>query len=150
MQLSDLRSSKRRVVILHGLNMVNKRAPFTPAAAGFGSAAPKTLARNGFDTDGLTVKKYTFPLGYLDSSAFDRAYDSFWTSEPGPGGIGLQHRYVAAWKEVAGKFADDPWVIGYGLFNEPWPANASTSQLASFYRRVIAGIRSADQKHIIW
>ena len=47
--------SSGRVVILHGLNMVNKRAPYTPAAAGFGTAAAATLASNGFDVVRLGV-----------------------------------------------------------------------------------------------
>jgi len=41
--------ARGRVVILHGLSMVNKLPPYTPAAAGFGSAAAATLADNGFD-----------------------------------------------------------------------------------------------------
>ena len=203
-----------RVVILHGLNMVNKRAPYTPAAAGFGAAAAQTLAENGFDvvrlgviygaieprpgvfnhryiasvaetvallashgvytlldfhqdemneefggegfpswsvqTDGLAVKRYVFPLAYTDSPALDRAYDNFWADAPGPGGIGLQQRYVAAWEQVARAFAGDPWVLGYDVFNEPWPADATTTELASFYSRVIAGIRSVDRRHLIW
>ncbi len=203
-----------RVVILHGLNMVNKRAPYTPVAAGFGRAAAETLAENGFDvvrlgviygaveprpgvfnhryiqsvaetvallarhgvytlldfhqdemnqefggegfpswsveTDGLAVKRYVFPLAYTDSPALDRAYDNFWADAPGPGGIGLQQRYVAAWEQVARAFAGDPWVLGYDVFNEPWPADATTAELASFYSGVIAGIRSVDRRHLIF
>jgi endoglycosylceramidase len=203
-----------RVVILHGLNMVNKQAPYTPEAAGFGATAAQTLASNGFDvvrlgllyqaveprpgvidrgylqsvgrtvaqlasrgvytlldfhqdemsqefggegfpewsveTDGLPVKHYVFPQGYLGSPALDRAFENFWTDQPGPGGVGLQQRYVAALAQVARQFADDPWVLGYDLFNEPFPADATTAQLTSFYSRAIAGIRSVDRRHLIW
>jgi endoglycosylceramidase len=203
-----------RVVILHGLNMVNKRAPYTPAAAGFGAAAASTLATNGFDvvrlgvlyqavepkpgvidhqylraiaatvaqlashgvytlldfhqdelnqefggegfptwsvqTNGLAVKKYVFPLAYLQSRALGRAFDNYWSNKRGPGAVGLQQRYVAALVAVARQFSTDPWVIGYDLFNEPWPADATTSQLAAFYARAILGIRSVDADHLIW
>jgi len=206
--------AKGRVVILHGLNVVNKRAPYTPAAAGFGAAAAATLAENGFDvvrlgviyaaveprpgvfnhryiasvedtvallashgvytlldfhqdemnqefggegfpswsveTDGLAIQRYVFPLGYTNSPALERAYDNFWADAPGPGGVGLQQRYVAAWEQVARAFAGDPWVLGYDVFNEPWPAASTTAELASFYARVIAGIRSVDRRHLIW
>jgi endoglycosylceramidase len=203
-----------RVEILHGLNMVNKRAPYTPVAAGFGAAAALTLAENGFDvvrlgviygaveprpgvfnhryirsiartvallasdgvytlldfhqdemseefggegfpswsveTGGLPVKRFVFPLAYTESPALDLAYENFWADAPGPGGVGLQQRYVAAWEQVAREFAGDPWVLGYDVFNEPWPADATNAELASFYSRVIAGIRSVDRRHLIW
>jgi endoglycosylceramidase len=206
--------SQGRVEILHGLNMVNKRPPYTPAAAGFGAAAVSTLAENGFDvvrlgviygaiepqpgvfdhryirsieetvallasrgvytlldfhqdqmneefggegfpswsveTGGLPVKPYVFPLGYTDSPALDLAYENFWSDAPGPGGIGLQQRYVAAWEQVARAFAGDPWVLGYDLFNEPWPANATTAELASFYSLLIKGIRTVDPNHLLF
>lgn len=203
-----------RVVILHGLNMVNKQAPYTPAAAGFGQVAAETLASNGFDvvrlgvlyqavepspgvidhaylkslattvaqlssrgvytlldfhqdelnqefggegfptwsvqTDGLPVKKYVFPLAYLQSKALGRAYDNFWTDHAGPSGMGLQPWYVEALQQVAQQFSTDPWVLGFDLFNEPWPADATTAELTSFYSRAIAGIRTVDKHHLIW
>ena len=39
-----------RVVILHGLNMVNKRPPYQPGAVGFGADDAAFLRRNGFNT----------------------------------------------------------------------------------------------------
>jgi len=203
-----------RVVILHGLNMVNKLAPYTPKATGFGTAATATLSSNGFDvvrlgvlyqavepspgvingaylrslattvgqlasrgvytlldfhqdelnqefggegfakwsveTDGLAVKKYVFPAAYLDSKALGRAFDNFWSNKAGPKGVGLQQRYVAALVAVARQFRTDAWVLGYDLFNEPWPASATTSELAAFYERAIAGIRSVDSRHLVF
>ena len=55
----------------------------------------------------------------------------------GPGGVGLQQRYAAAWQYVARRFVNDAWVIGYDLFNEPWPAHSSDAQLGNFYKMVI-------------
>jgi endoglycosylceramidase len=203
-----------QIVILHGLNMVFKRPPYEPEAAGFGAAAASTLDTDGFDvvrlgviysavepepgvisgayvdaiartvaelahdgvyslldfhqdqmstgfggegfpswsvdTGGLPVRRFIFPLGYTDSPALDAAYDNFWADRPGPGGVGLQQRFAAAWRYVARVFADDPWVLGYDLFNEPWPAHSSDAQLGAFYSRVIAAIRAVDLRHLIF
>ncbi len=102
------------------------------------------------DTGGLPVKPYVFPLGYTDSAALDAAYDNFWADKLGPGGVGLQQRYAAAWQYVARQFAKDPWVIGYDLFNEPWPAHSTEAELGAFYSRVISAIRAVDPRHLIF
>jgi endoglycosylceramidase len=102
------------------------------------------------DTDGMPEHRYIFPLGYTQSAALDAAYDNFWADRDGPGGVGLEQRYAAAWKFVAGRFAHDPWVIGYDLFNEPWPAHSSDAQLGAFYQTVIDAIRSVDREHLIF
>lgn len=57
---------------------------------------------------------------YLTSPAVQTAMDNFYTDKPGPGGVGLQERYAAAWAHVAAHFADEPTVIGYDLMNEPF------------------------------
>jgi endoglycosylceramidase len=41
--------AKGRVVVLHGVNMVYKRPPYYPAAAGFGADDAAFLQRNGFN-----------------------------------------------------------------------------------------------------
>jgi endoglycosylceramidase len=102
------------------------------------------------EADGLPVRKTVFPLGYTSSPALDAAFDNFWSDHDGPGGVDLQARYAAAWRFVADRFAGNPWVLGYDLFNEPWPANASTQELGAFYARVIAAIRTVDRRHLIF
>ena len=209
-----LTNSQGEVVILHGMNMVYKRPPYTPAATGFGNVAANTLSDNALDvvrlgviysaveprpgvfdhnyvdsiastvstlarhgvytlldfhqdemsplfggegfpswsvqTNGLAQKRYVFPFAYTESPALDAAFDNFWSDRTGPGGIGLQERYASVWKYVAGRFADNPYVLGYDLFNEPWPASASDAELGSFYTQVIAAIRSVDDRHLIF
>ncbi|MGH9046593.1 MAG: cellulase family glycosylhydrolase, partial [Acidimicrobiales bacterium] len=107
------------------------------------------------DDGGVAPQDVVFPLGYTASPALNAAYQNFWDNVPGPGGIGLQQRYAAAWKAVASRFTRDPWVLGYDLFNEPWPPGVNggavpTAKLASFYRRVIASIRSVDDNHLVF
>ncbi len=52
------------------------------------------------------------------------AFDSFWKDAPGPEGIGVQTRFIAAWRHVVEKLGDHPAVIGYDLLNEPFYGNA--------------------------
>jgi endoglycosylceramidase len=211
-----------RVVILHGVNMVYKRAPYEPSAAGFGTDDAQFLQDNGFNVvrlgliykgvepspgayddaylddvaaseqtladhgifslldfhqdlynerfqgegfpdwavqdDGLpALPQNGFPANYLLMPALNRAFDHFWANDAGPGGVGLQDRYAAAWKQTATRFADADHVLGYDLMNEPWPGTVfatcanpagcplfDTMQLTPFSNRVIAAIRSAD------
>ncbi|MFZ0666431.1 MAG: cellulase family glycosylhydrolase [Acidimicrobiales bacterium] len=102
------------------------------------------------ETNGLAERRYIFPLGYTQSPAVQTAFDNFWSNRPGPGGIGLQLFFAGAWKYAAQRFATNKWVVGYDLFNEPWPAHATTAELGDFYSRVIAGIRQVDTQHLIF
>ena len=158
--------ARGRVVILHGINMVNKRPPYQPSAVGFGRDDARFLARNGFNTVRLgliygavepqpgsydrayirdsrrTERRLAkprhlhdgrlppgplqralhrrglarlgdarrrgargaaerVPASYITSPGLNRAFDNFWANADGPGGVGLQDRYAAAWAEVA-------------------------------------------------
>src|SRR5206468_2013299 len=64
-----------------------------------------------------------FPGNYLAMPALQHAFDHFWANDPGPGGVGLQDRYAAAWRHVAERFAGNRYVLGYDLLNEPWPGS---------------------------
>ena len=212
-----------RVVVLHGLNMVYKRPPYLPSAAGFGKDDARFLHRHGFDgvrlgliygavephpgsyddrylrriaaservlgrhgvyslldfhqdlynerfqgegwpdwavqDDGLANPRNGFPGNYLTNPALNRAFDHFWANDPGPGGVGLQNRYAAAWRHVARRFRGTRHVLGYDLMNEPWPGSVyptctstagcplfDSMQLTRFTKRVISRIRTADPR----
>ena len=42
---------------------------------------------------------------------------------PGARWVGLQDRFAAAWAHVAARFAGDRNVLGYEVFNEPFPGS---------------------------
>jgi endoglycosylceramidase len=113
--------------------------------------------------DGLTNTGRPFPEGYFDNPALNRAYDHLWANDPGPGGVGLQDRFAAGWATVAARFARARGVLGYDIFNEPWPGSAYAPcaspagcppggfdqvELTAFSNRVIAAIRTADRRHL--
>jgi endoglycosylceramidase len=114
--------------------------------------------------DGIpNVPQAGFPSNYFLNAALIRAFDHFWANSPGPGGVGLQDRYAAAWGHVASRFASAPHTLGFDLLNEPWPGapwatcfvpegcpSFDTGMLAPFYQRVIAKIRAADPRKLVW
>ncbi len=60
-----------RIVILHGVNMVNKRPPYSPAAAGFDAGDARFLARHGFNNVRLGI---IYGAVEPEPGAYDRAY----------------------------------------------------------------------------
>jgi endoglycosylceramidase len=114
--------------------------------------------------DGLPAEpQLGFGGDYIGMPALERAFDHFWDNSPGPGGVGLQDRYAAAWAHVALFFAGNRNVLGYELMNEPWPGSIwptcaqtdgcptfDTGPFASFYRLVIGAIRRVDPRTLIW
>ena len=113
--------------------------------------------------DGLPAQpQLGFPGNYFAMTAMWRAYDHFWANDPGPGGIGLQDRYAAAWRHVASRFASTPGVLGYDIFNEPFPGSqwgsclnpvgcpAWDGTLTAFTQRVVDAIRRTDARTTIY
>ena len=113
--------------------------------------------------DGLPNPQNGFPTNYLTNPALNRAFDHFWANDAGPGGVGLQARYAAAWGHVAARFASAKHTLGFDLMNEPWPGTAyptcavltgcpgfDNNVLVPFYRSLIAAIRRADPGKLLW
>src|SRR5579862_7263653 len=177
-----------RVVMFHGMNMVQKSDPYYPAAYGFGDDDVAFLVANGFNilrlgvdmrglmptpdvveetyidnlgitvadaarhqmfvildfhqdgfapmfngngfpnwmaiTDGLpNPPNAVFPLFYIQNPAMQRAFEHFWADSPGPNGVGLQDSFMNALERVVTRFADNPYVLGTELMNEPFPGS---------------------------
>lgn len=113
--------------------------------------------------DGLpNTPDFGFPGNYTQQPAVQHAFDHFWADSPAPDGVGLQEHYAATWGHVASMFAGDGHLLGYDLFNEPWPGTnwqacllaagcpAFDAQLASAERKAMAAIHAADPRHIAW
>jgi endoglycosylceramidase len=217
-----------RVLLVHGVNMVNKEPPYYPSAAGFSDsdaawladsgflvvrvgvlatglmptpgvvdtayiqsvdATVKTLAQHGVYslidfhqdgwgpevgsdgfpawmtlTDGAVNADAGFPLYYEQNPALQAAFQSFWDDAKGPDGIGLQEDYAAMFGAMAKVFASEPYVLGYDLFNEPWPGTTwsaclddadgcpslDTGELGPAYAKAVTAIRAAGDTHLIF
>jgi endoglycosylceramidase len=114
--------------------------------------------------DGLPAEPLSgFPGSYLSSPGLNRAFDNLWANRPAPDGVGLQDHYAGAWRAVASRFDRQPYVLGYDLFNEPWPGSDVPScvgtsgcpafesqKLAPLSERAIDAIRDVDRRHLVW
>jgi hypothetical protein len=71
-----------------------------------------------------------------------------------------QRRTVALWREIARRYADNPWVGGYDILNEPnWDLDGpggghgcedkANRPIAALYKSITAAIREHDRNHLI-
>jgi endoglycosylceramidase len=123
-----------------------------------GEGFPRWAVQDG----GLPNPRHGFPGNYLTNPALQHAYDNFLANKPGPGGIGLQNRYAAAWAHVARWFRGNPSVLGYEIMNEPFPGSGATvcarpagcpvkdRELTGLERKVDRAIRSADPRTLVF
>ena len=84
----------------------------------------------------------------------DPAQPSLWDSAEN------QRRTVALWRELARRYANNPWIGGYDILNEPnWDfdgpggghgCNDRTNKpITALYRRITSAIREHDRNHLI-
>jgi len=77
-------------------------------------------------------------------SDYDDSKPSLWESSAN------RDKTVALWKTLAKRYAEEPWIGGYDLINEPnWnlPGNTMLRQL---YVEITDSIRTTDTNHIIF
>ncbi len=60
-----------------------------------------------------------------------------------------QNRFVALWRAIAERYADEPTVAGYDLLNEPRPTT-SRSQWRELATRATSAVREVDERHLIF
>jgi endoglycosylceramidase len=216
-----------KVVLVSGVNMVNKLTPYTPAADGFDSADAQFLADNGLDAvrvgvlwealepepgvfndsylasiestvdmlgsygivslldfhqdmyneefqgegepawaidddDLPAIPQLGFSANYFLMPALQAAYDNFWANAT-VDGEGLQDWYAGAVQHVAAYFNDNPYVLGYDLFNEPSPGSdiltcltpdvgcpSLDAELTSFYTLVDQAVRQVNTSSLLF
>lgn len=59
----------------------------------------------------------------------------------------FRDKMTELWKKIAKRYANEPFLFGYDLINEP--AMASWNILNTFYNNTIQAIRTVDKNHII-
>lgn len=89
------------------------------------------------------------PLVDLDARRLSKpVLDAFGTFfGPSADGVRLRERYARMAAHVAARFAEDDAVIGIEAFNEPI---AKTPELVAFHREVLAAVRSAAPKKLVF
>ena len=77
-------------------------------------------------------------------SDYDPTKPSLWESALN------REKCVALWRRLAERYADEPWIAGYDLINEPnWNLPGGTA-LRAIYQDITAAIREVDDRHIIF
>jgi aryl-phospho-beta-D-glucosidase BglC (GH1 family) len=65
-----------------------------------------------------------------------------------------QELTVNVWRKIAARYRDEPTVIGFDLLNEPIAHFFDTAnlnpKLEPLYRKIVAGIREVNKKHLIF
>jgi hypothetical protein len=65
-----------------------------------------------------------------------------------------QELTVRLWRELAARYAREPYVLGYDLLNEPiahyFDSAALNPKLEPLYRRIVAAIREVDRNHVVF
>jgi endoglycosylceramidase len=103
----------------------------------------------------------TFPLYYISNPAIQAAFQNFWQNAQASNKTYLLNDYALMFKALAERFKNDPTVIGYDLFNEPWPGTNWSScfngcpdldknELNKAYSLAAAAIRDTGSKQIIF
>jgi len=61
-----------------------------------------------------------------------------------------RRKTASLWKRIAERYADEPWVAGYDLINEPNWNIPGGNALRNIYFQITDSIRAVDQKHIMF
>jgi endoglycosylceramidase len=199
-----------RVLVMHGVNLVHKTAPFYPdnfsaQDAAFLASEGLDVARIGFIWSAVEPEPGVYDDTYIEHvitlndllarygirTLIDFHQDSwsakaggdgapawaspstsdlvdfqdFWNNTPVSDGVGLQVHFKNAWRHVVTMLDQSSGannIVGFDPFNEPYAGIDSgcvpftpcplfeAGPLASFYRGVIAAIRSTGDQHVIF
>lgn len=106
----------------------------------------------------LPPPRFGFPFNYFTGQV-SKAFDNLWAAGPD------SHAWTGyrnAWKAVAKRWHDQPYVMGYDLLNEPWAGQeyllcilsgcprSNAREIQPFFEHAIEGIRQVDADNIVW
>ncbi len=76
---------------------------------------------------------------------YDASKPSLWESELN------KQKFIALWRKIAERYANNPWVAGYDLLNETnWTfPEGNNSQMMDLYQRTTRAIREVDNNHMV-
>jgi endoglycosylceramidase len=154
----DLVEEKVRLLHAHGIVSVLEfhQDQYSQRFTGRGAPDWATFPTN------LPIVPQGNPVGYLTSPGMHVQFTRFLDNASGPGGVGVQDRFAAAWRHVAKRFRGVPGTGAYELFNEPWPGLAwpeclrpqgcagQEAKIHAFQVRVQAQIRTVDPTTPVW
>jgi endoglycosylceramidase len=81
------------------------------------------------------------------SPAVVAAWSAFWDDERGPGGVGIQRRYLRMVAHVVRGLAGDHGIAGYDVMNEPNAfGDDENAALSRLYARAVRAIRAAERR----
>jgi endoglycosylceramidase len=83
---------------------------------------------------------------YFTSPAIQTAFDNFWQNKPVSDGVGVQDHFAMMWQHVAKRYANEPTVIGYDLFNEPFPGSSIIPTMLSKLKSALKVIAKKQGK----
>lgn len=94
----------------------------------------------------LILDLHAAPGGQSDEPISDYGgFPSLWESEV------YKKMTVDLWKEIAERYANEEWIGGYDLINEPkWELGEENEELRELYVLITDSIRTVDTNHIIF
>ncbi len=101
-----------------------------------GDGAPRWATLTGGHKTHPT--RFVWAEDYFWGRACHSAFDFFWANTP-VGGVGLQDRFAACWAHVAERLGGKDAVIGFDMFNEPFPGTPG----GACFRQIVGGAAKA-------
>lgn len=77
-------------------------------------------------------------------SDYDPSKPSLWES------LANRKKTIALWKRLAEHYANEPWIGGYDLINEPNWDISGNALLRSLYKEITDSIRTVDTNHLLF
>lgn len=156
-----LASIKRTVEILdrHGISTLLDSHQDMLNEQFQGEGAPDWAIQTG---GAPNVIKAGFPANEFLNTATMNAFQAFFDNKPGPDGVGLADHFAKAWAHTAAYFKDTAGIMGFDVFNEPFPGNVwvgcllpagcpvQDKRISAVQQKAVDAIREVDEDTTIY